>query len=226
MTVTVHSLHWDNINPKVVDAQKKVLDALEIPIGYTKINAPHGAWMDHVCRNAKSDVLVFFDADCAPLDREIFDESVGYAIENNTFVGVAQASNHIPPRSHVFAAPAFFVITKSCYEHLGMPSFSENSRSDVAEEVSYVAEAKGKRYRCLYPTKFDGIPLGGVWRLSNYGFFGIGTLFANKIYHLYQGRLNKNVELFCRRCDQIVQGKFDVAGMHDSLSEFRGKVVA
>jgi hypothetical protein len=106
-----------------------------------------------------------------------------------------------------------------------MPSFSENSRSDVAEEVSYVAEAKGKRYRCLYPTRFDGIPLEGVWRLSNYGFFGIGTLFADKIYHLYQGRFNKNVELFCRRCDQIVEGKFDMSGMHDSLSEFRGNVV-
>ena len=104
MKITAHSLHWQNVDPRVVDAQKKVFDRFELPINYTKANYPHGAWMDQICRGLDSDVFIFFDADCVPLDREIVDESVAYAIENNTFVGLAQASNHIPPFTHVFAA--------------------------------------------------------------------------------------------------------------------------
>jgi hypothetical protein len=226
MKAEIHSLHWNNVDQRLVQAQKTVLDKFGLSINYTKGNYPHGAWMDHVCRNSDADVLVFFDADCVPLDREIVDESIAYAIKNDSFVGLAQASNHIPPFSHVFAAPSFFVITRSCYEKLGSPSFSETRRSDVAQELSYIAEEKRKRYRCLYPTKFDGVPVEGVWRLSNYGLYGIGTLFANRVYHLYQGRFNHNVDLFCRRCEQIVQGNFDVTEMHDSLKEFDGKVVA
>jgi hypothetical protein len=225
MKITAHSLHWQNVDPRVVDAQKKVFDRFELPINYTKANYPHGAWMDQICRGLDSDVFIFFDADCVPLDREIVDESVAYAVENNTFVGLAQASNHIPPFTHIFAAPSFFVITKACYEQLGQPSFSETKRSDVAQEVSYIAEEKRKRYKCLYPTRFDSVPVEGVWRLSNYGLYGIGTLFQDRVYHLYQGRFNHNVELFVRRCEQICNGKFDMQGMHDSLKNFSGRIV-
>lgn len=226
MNITVHSLHWNNVDRRIVDAHAKVMKKFDIPVNYTSANIPHGQWMNKICREMNSDVFVFFDADCVPLDREIVDESVKYAIKNDTFIGIAQASNHIPPFNHIFAAPAFFVITKSCYNSLGNPSFSENSRSDVAEEVSHIADSARKRYRCLYPTRFDGVPMEGVWRLSNYGYFGIGTLFADRIYHLYQGRFNKNIELFMKRCDQVVAGKFDMSEMHDSLKEFNGRVVA
>jgi hypothetical protein len=226
MKVTAHTLCWNNVDPRILNSHAQVMEKFDLSVNYTKANIPHGTWMNAVCRDLDSDVFVFFDADCVPLDRAIVDETIKYAIANDTFMGIAQASNHIPPYNHIFAAPAFFVITKSCYRSLGNPSFSENSRSDVAEEVSHVAEISRKRYRCLYPTRFDGVPVEGVWRLSNYGYFGIGTLFADRIYHLYQGRFNKNVELFVRRCDQIVRGEFDMTGMHDSLKEFDGRVVA
>jgi hypothetical protein len=166
----------------------------------------------------------FFDADCVPLDRDIVEESIDYVTKNDSFLGIAQASNHVPPYSHIFATPAFFVITRSCYIGLGQPSFSETPRSDVAEEISYIAEERSKRYKCLYPTRFDGVPVEGVWRLSNYGLFGIGTLFQDRIYHLYQGRFNHNVELFVKRCEQICAGNFDVSVMHDCLKQFNGKI--
>ena len=224
MKITAHTLHWDNIDPRILQSHKKVMDKFELPVSYTTANVPHGHWMNHICTNLDSDVFVFFDADCVPLDRAIVNESINYATANNSFIGIAQASNHIPPFNHVFAAPAFFVITKPCYESLGRPSFSENQRSDVAEEISHVADQIKKKYRCLYPTRYDGIPLEGEpWRLSNYGYFGIGTLFADRIYHLYQGRLNQNVELFIKRCDQIVNGNFDTSGMKISLQEFNAK---
>jgi hypothetical protein len=226
MKVSIHCLYWSTVNPSVFENHKMVLDKFELPAFYTKKNIPHGMWMNNVCNNFDSDVFVFFDIDCVPLERKIFDDSLEYVIKHNTFLGNAQASNHIKPMSHVFAAPSFFMITKDCYNELGKPTFSETSRSDVAQEVSYIAEERGKRYKCIYPTKFEGIPLEGVWRLSNYGLYGIGTLFQDKIYHLFQGRFNKNVELFGKRCQEIMRDSFDMSEMHDSLGEFNGPIVA
>jgi len=218
MKISVHTLDYQ-ADSRIIEAQKKVMAKFEIPVSYTFAQMPHGAWMDAVCTQLDSDVFVFFDSDCVPLDREIVNDSINYAITYDSFIGPAQASNHIAPCSHIFAAPAFFAITKSCYKELGV-SFSENLRSDVGQELSYAAESRGKKYRTLYPTKYDGIPAGGhPWRLSNYGYYGIGTLFANRIYHLYEGRLNRNVELFVKRCDQIVNGKFETENMKDSLRE-------
>jgi len=220
MKITAHTLHWDNVDPRIIQSHKSVMNKFELPVSYTAANVPHGHWMNHICTNLDSDVFVFFDADCVPLDKAIVHESINYAAANDSFIGIAQASNHISPFNHIFAAPAFFVITKSCYESLGKPSFSENHRSDVAEEISHVADLAKKKYRCLYPTRYDGIPVEGApWRLSNYGYFGIGTLFADRVYHLYQGRLNQNIELFVKRCDQIVNGNFDVSSMKISLQE-------
>jgi hypothetical protein len=225
MLLTLNSLHWENYNQAIVKSQKQVFDKFEIPITYSKGNVRHDAWMDYICRTVEADVYFFVDADCVILNREIFDASLEYVLRNNTFLGTAQASNHIPPYSHVFAAPAFFMITRDCYRALGSPSFCMNQRSDVAEEVSYVAEEKAWPYRAIYPTRFDDVPVEGVWRLGNYGFYGIGTLFGSSIYHLYQSRLDRNVELFQRRCEQILKGEFDSSTMYDSQAEFHGEIV-
>jgi hypothetical protein len=226
MKVSVHSLYFPNINPTVVECHKKVYQKFEIPVQYTAMNRPpirqipcdHGIWMDETIKNNDSDVFVFTDIDCVPLTRDIFMEGLKYVIQNDSFIGTAQASNHIHPRSHVFASPAFFFITKNCHNKMGSPSFKETNRSDVAQEVSYIAEERGINYRCWYPTKFDGVPMSGLWKLSNYGTYGIGTLFADKIYHLYESRFNANVDLFQKRCDQILSDNFITDGMTNSTN--------
>ncbi len=145
MLLTLNSLHWENYNQAIVQSQKQVFDKFEIPITYTKANVRHDEWMDYICKNVEADVYFFVDADCVILNREIFDASLEYVLRITPFLGTAQASNHIHPYSHVFAAPAFFMITRDCYRALGSPSFCMNHRSDVAEEVSYVAEEKAWR---------------------------------------------------------------------------------
>jgi len=58
--------------------------------------------------------------------------------------------------SDVFAAPAFFFITPSCYEKLGRPScMPKRGRADVAQELSDRAEELGIRYHILYPNFFE-----------------------------------------------------------------------
>jgi hypothetical protein len=221
MKVSVHSLYFPNINPTVVEYHKKIYEKFEIPVQYTVMNRPpirqipcdHGIWMDEIISKYDSDIFVFVDVDCVPLNRAAFDSGLSYVIQNNSFIGTAQASNHIPPRSHIFASPAFFFISKDCHIRMGSPSFKETQRSDVAQEVSYVAEEKNINYKCWYPTKFDGKPMSGLWKLSNYGIYGIGTLFADKIYHLYESRFNANVDLFKKRCEQILSDNFDSSTM-------------
>lgn len=226
MKVEYFTLHWDNVDARILESHKKVMNHFNIPIQYMNMNIDHGTWMTSIIRNTNADVYVFFDIDCVPLSKDVIDYSIHYAVENDSMIGNAQVSNHIYPFTHVFVAPSFFVITKSCYKLLGMPSFYPTQRSDVAEEVSYKAEEIGKRYKCFYPVKFDGIPKkDGVWRLSNYGYYGIGTLYDDKIYHLFESRWGDHIDLFEKRCEQIIKGEFDISTMYDSKEEFYGKKV-
>lgn len=59
MKITMHSLHWNNVDARVVNAQRKVFEKLGLSIEYTNENHPHGAWMTQTCRSRDSDVFVF-----------------------------------------------------------------------------------------------------------------------------------------------------------------------
>lgn len=216
MKISINTLHWDNVDSRIILSHKKVMKSLAIPVNYNCSNIRHGVWMDIIFENTIADIYVFFDIDCVPINRDAYDESLQYVIDNNTFIGNAQVSNHIEPKTHIFAAPSFFAISRDCYNKLNKPSFCETHRSDVAEEVSHVADSMGVNYRCLYPTKFDkASETDGVWRLGGYGVYGIGTIFEDKFYHLFQSRIRKNVDLFERRCEEIITTGINTEGMHN-----------
>jgi hypothetical protein len=226
MKVEFHSLHWDNVDPKMLEAHKKVMDNFDIPINYWSKNISHGAWLDHIMRKAISDIVVIIEPDCVPIYKRTVHNLIKYVELHDTFVGIAQVANHIPPKSHIYAAPGFYAMTKSVYERLGEPSFMETSRSDVAEEVSYIAELKGIRYRALLPTSFEKEPDEGLWPLGSIGYYGIGTVFNHNIYHLYQSRMAQNVDRFVTRCEQIVQNKFSEIGFYNSQTlGYNGNIV-
>lgn len=220
-TLQIYTLAWDNYDPQLLQAHRKVMQHLQIPVCYHLKTMPHGAWIDSVMETAQTEVVGFLDSDCVPLNREIVLEAAQWAFDHRSFIGIAQCSNHIPPRSHIFAAPAFFFISRAAWIDLGKPSFAENPRSDVAQEVSYRAEEAGLRYRTLYPSRFELKPRNEeYWHLSNHGIYGIGTVYRGGVYHLYQGRHREHTALFIQRCEQIVNGTFSTAGFHecDSLS--------
>lgn len=225
MKVEFNTLYWDNTPEEQIEAHRRVTSHFQLPVNYYCENVPHGMWMDHVCENSSSDVIGFLDADCIPLSRGAVMESINYVTTSDTFLGVAQVSNHIPPRTHIYAAPAFYFITKKCWSEM-RTSFFETKRSDVGEELTYVAESIGKRYRCIYPSFFEREPVEGVWRLSNYGFYGVGTVFGNYCYHLYQGRFSNNLQLFLQRCNEVIRGTFSTQGFHSATNlKYEGKIV-
>lgn len=224
MNCEIFTLYWDN-SEYLIDSHKKVTNHFNIPVNYHHVNGmQHGKWMDLVLKETKSDIVGFFDPDCVPLNIEIVNYAANYVAKNKTMIGCAQSSNHIFPYNHIFAAPCFFFIYRETWEKLGSPSFLENERSDVAEEVSRRFEENKVPYKALYPTHFEREPIEGVWRLSNYGYFGIGTVFANSVYHLYQGRYKQNAELFAQRCEDIISGKFSTEQFYSSGEEYKGKI--
>lgn len=224
MQFKVHCLAQNNVDSRVLAAHHRVFTHFDTPVQYATglANAiTHGDWMTETCRQNTADVAVFFDVDCVPCNATALADAVQYCLEFDSFIGIAQVSNHIAPRSHIYAAPSFLALSRSCYESLGRPALTANPRADVGEELSYAAEEKNLTYRCLYPTAFDAISPEGLWRMGNYGFYGIGTLFEEQIYHLYQSRMNKCVTLFERRCFEICNGQFDVSNMYSSRAHFR-----
>lgn len=226
MKIEFSTLYWENTPKRQMDAHRDVMHALDIPVNYYEETIPHGYWIDRVMKNSTSDILVFFDSDCVPIDYNNVMDCIRYVDKTRTFLGIAQVSNHISPKSHIYAAPAFFVIARECWENLGQPSFSETYRGDVAEEVSYRAEERGVRYRCLYPSTFEREPAEGVWPLGNFGYYGIGTTFENTVYHLYQGRMASNLDLFCQRCEEIVAGTFDNRfHISSTTRDYKGRIV-
>lgn len=196
----IHVLAWDNVDDRIIEAQRSVLAHFNIDYTLHRKNVDHGAWMDDIMSTSSDGVVGFLDVDCVPMNNQIVGAAQTYCEKNNSFIGIAQVSNHIPPASHIYAAPAFFFINAQCWHDLDKPTFRATPNSDVAENVSYAAEAKGLPYRALYPVKCKE----PMWRLGNYGMYGIGTEFIGGIYHLYQSRMSENIKLFERTCEEIV----------------------
>ena len=174
----------------------------------------------------ESDVVVTIEPDCVIINKNKVFDIIKYCLKNNTFTGIAQVSNHIPPKSHIYAAPGFYVMPTKLYKELGNPSFTETPRSDTAEEICYIAESKGIRYRSLRPTYFEGEPTEGLWPLASLGYYGIGTVFEDTVYHLYQSRFAQNIELYIKRCNEIINNTFTTEGMISSTTfNYKGNIV-
>lgn len=217
MLIQFHCLYWDNISPLMISAHQSVMQHFQIDMNYSHNHMlDHGVWMTSIMNQSSADLVVCLDIDCVPMNMHQLLRCCRWAYEHDSFVGLAQVSNHLPPKSHVYAAPGFYCMSRMAYEHLGRPCFATTARSDVAEEVSYIAEANGLSYRALRPELFDRHPAEGIWRLSCLGCYGIGTVFEDTVYHLYEAREGTNIDLFLFRCNQIIQGRFDSTNMISS----------
>ena len=203
-TVEIYTLAWPDTDPRLIQAHTDVCKHLGVEVNYHIQKLPHGAWMNHIMDSSKADIVGFLDIDCIPLNKQVVDDAIEYCVNNKTFVGIAQASNHIPPKSHIFAAPAFFFMWRETCEKLGKPTFSETPNSDVAENVSYSAEMADLRYKTLFPIRYTKDPDEGAWHLHTYGTYGIGTYFEGGVFHLYQGRMNNNVDLFVEAANNAI----------------------
>lgn len=224
MKISFNTLYWDNLDPCVIEYHKKIMNHFDIDINYTQQNVNHGLWMNYILSKGDSDIYIFMDSDCIPLRREAIDEAIQYCI-NGYMVGNAQVTNCIKAKHDLFCAPSFLAISRPYYERIGKPSAANNNRSDIAQEFTRAAVEAELRLKMNFPTTFQSVPSGGIWRLSGYGYYGIGTIFDEKIYHLFQTRFKQNVELFKDTVDCVLKG--DLASInrrYDCRGEYMGEL--
>jgi len=208
MKVSIHSLRWKDNNPLVIENQKKVLDYFGLQLNVTEENIHHGEWINRTLSTVDSDIFVIMDSDCIPLSYEAVMESINLCTKGY-MVGNAQVTNCIRAKHDIYCAPSFLVISKDYYNTIGRPNCVNNRRSDMAQELTRSAIEHEKRLKMYYPTTFQGVPKGGIWRLSGYGYYGIGTIYDNKTYHLFQTRFKENVDLFVETCEHVINNKTD-----------------
>ena len=216
LTVSVNTLYWPDTDPGIVKAHSDVMKHLGIDVCYTIQQYPHGQWMDAVMEQTDSDIVVFLDIDCVPTNMTVFDDAIEWVAKHQSFLGIAQVSNHIKPASHIYAAPAFLVVYKKAWEFLQKPTFAEVPWGDVGENFSYSAEMAGLKYKTLMPTHYHKRPDGERWFLHSYGEYGIGTHFEGGVFHLYQGRMPQNQKLFKKVCRDIIKGTFTTDKMKNA----------
>lgn len=203
-SIEIHTLHWPDADPRLAEHQQLVFDALALPLNRHVCRIDHGLWLNAVLQSATAEVVVFVDNDCIPLQRGVVERAARFADQQQSFVGIAQCSNHIPGAGGVFAAPAFLAVSRQAWHSLGRPDLRASRRCDVAEELSRAAEAAGLRYQAIHPTSFERAGQWGVYALGAYGPYGIGTVFGGCIFHLYEGRSRQNVDLFVQQCQKVL----------------------
>jgi hypothetical protein len=201
-------MHWNNIDPAVVDGQRRVFAALGHPIAQTDATGTaHGSWIDSVLAAAKpDDVLLFVDIDALALTGAVIERAFA-AAEAGRLFGVAQTANHVPERDFIFAAPAFLCVSRRSWDALGRPSATVDAEHDVGMRLSETAVARGMALELLYPN-YVAVPR---WRLGGKGCTGYGTFYGeSSVFHLFEARRTRRAglrQIFDYVVERTVAGK-------------------
>lgn len=178
------SLYWDNIDPRIVAAQRDVFAHFGYHVEQReRTGVNHADFLDGFMGElGPDDVALLTDIDCFPLNREIVERAFARARAGAIF-GCAQSTNHIDP-DRVYVAPMFMAISRRTWEALGRPSFSPDASNDVAQRLNDLARERGVEIEML-------APFGAIvpkWRLGDLGLYGVGTFYRGGVFHLFESR--------------------------------------
>lgn len=195
-----HTLHWDNIPALVLDKQRAVFAALDLPLRQHHVHKMrHGMWMNQrIAESAADDIIVFCDVDAFPMHRQAWDHAMQVASQNAVF-GLAQFSNH-RPTPEVYAGPMFLAFRKSVWQALGCPDMRSCSGYDAGEALSLEARRQGVGLHLMKPTACV-IP---KYALGHEGIFGIGTFYGeNDFFHLFESRDAAHEKILAAVADDV-----------------------
>jgi hypothetical protein len=180
----IASLYWDNIDPRVVEAQRKVFAHFGLAIEQReRTGLNHGDFLDaFMAEIGEDDVALLMDIDCFPLNREIVDKAFAAAREGRIF-GCAQSTNHVDP-DRIFVAPMFMAISRRTWDNLGRPSFRPDAQNDVAQRLNEIAVDAGVGIEMIYPWA----TIVPKWRLGDIALYGVGTFYRGGVFHLFESR--------------------------------------
>ncbi len=209
-----YSFYMDNIPKIVLDMQKRVFDHFEIPLKQLRVHS-HCSGIDFVLSKRDWDSVIFFDIDCIPTT-SLFMQKYLYAIEQNKLIGPLQGSTKAGYRL-LYAAPAALGMSRELYEFIGKPSSCETGRHDVCGYITEKCRQRCVDVEMLRVTSCDkpmwhvdedrrgrvklGIDKDKEWREDIWT--GLGTTFADCVYHQYLSRLG-NYKPFIQKCNDVL----------------------
>ena len=185
------TMYWDNIDPTIVETQRRVFAHLGFNIRQDNATGiQHGEWRDKVLAKVTSDdAVLFVDIDCFPLTSEAVTKAF-VAAESGRIFGVAQTANHLPECNLIYAAPSFLGLSRATWTSLGQVSMARSLECDVGMALTQAAVRQGFPIDILSPS-FVCCP---KWPLGHFGAVGYGTFYNGEVFHLFQSRHNKAYE--------------------------------
>jgi hypothetical protein len=208
LKIGIYTAYFSSLDPRFISYQKKVFNKFDIKINqilvepnlFNKGFNSHGTLLTELSKNEDVDYLIFFDADAIPLKSNFIDIILDRIHGKHAIIGIEQHSNRLPD-TVPYAGPACFAISKETYNKLGQPAYNETTRSDVAEELSYVSREKNveinffKFLNCEVP----------CWPLKSNIYFGIASTYEDLIFHNFESRNNsEHTNRFVKKCKEIL----------------------
>lgn len=189
----VISFYNSNINPKVVEYQKKVFDHFGLPIEQIETGMRHPEAIDFYLKTADWDSVAIFDIDCIPLVNNLI-EIAEMGVQTGCLYGAAQCANHL--NDFVYCSPAFMCFKKATWLAAGKPSFVEGNGFDVGGYFSSLVQML-----LLYPTHVEA----PKWKLTPTEYFGNGTTYDDIVYHAFESRYNNvSTSMFINKCKEVI----------------------
>jgi hypothetical protein len=194
----------DIVNKEFPNLQKNVFNKFNLDINqyYIKNWKSHGECVDEFLKTkSDNDIIVLFDIDCIPLNKEIVPLAIDWCKNNIGIFSIAQKAVKLN-NPIIHASPAFMVFSIKTFNFLNRPTFTTNLRSDCGAEMTHSAREMGVEIRLLYPSHVETphSQLDGPIQ------FGYGTTYGNSIYHAFESRFKKRDSYFINKCKSILNG--------------------
>ena len=148
------TLYWNNVDIRLVDAQRKVFEKFGFHIEQHNIHdMDHGVWMTDILDNTPdNNVVIIVDIDCIPLNAKAVEKAITSAHSGHIY-GCAQSANHID-YNYVYAAPMFLALTGRTWREVGRPTLLANKEFDVGGNLTLAAQKPGYSLDLVYPTDY------------------------------------------------------------------------
>lgn len=207
-SVSIYSIYLNNISPEVVNYQKQVVDLLlpekwefEQVLHQPKAGEGffHATALEECIKKNKSDIIVFLDIDCIPLNQKALTSLVDKAFQG-FLTGAVQRANHLQNAAHLYVGPFCMAFSFAQYKKLGCPSLKESDRGDCGEELTYMWEEKGPGIQLLWPTHV----YRPAWALRESISFGYGTTYEKSFYHAFAIRQAFMQGQFVNKCKEVI----------------------
>jgi hypothetical protein len=210
LKIKIVSYCYENVmNTEVPIYQKKVFDKFEMLINQFSSNLSHCDFMDYIVKYEDCDAYIFFDIDCIPLKPNLYQYIIDTIVSKNCILGIEQCSGIATSSpTLLYAGPACFAITSQLYNYLGRPSFKNNERSDVAQELTHLCNTIGIDIQFFKHTSSKNYK----WNLGIGKKFGNASIYDDWLYHQFEIKRdndnNQNIMEFIEKCKSILSTNY------------------